>query len=303
MLYFAAIGFVATAAILQSGLDLSTIGSCRAAVYVCLVFYCGSKVLVQLFLVERAHAVRYHLKRRRRDWIWVASLAVIVLGFGSIAGIAFAYPIVDLAATDHKCRIGVPGKVTIPLITYEILINLALTGVFVALLRPLLTFRKSQKIPKNQPLDGHENPRRESSSADGERLPPKPTDLELASSSTHSAHAAPSPSFKSLKALVCKSLVGAVVMLLTTVINLGLLVRWNGHEEGWLCFTLCTLDGGFAVTALHGMILTFSQLRGRLPWCTTSPWIEKGTRAARSRWIAETRTGELYALSDRGCVL
>lgn len=282
MLYFAAIGFVATAAILQSGLDLSTIGSCRAAVYVCLVFYCGSKVLVQLFLVERAHAVRYHLKRRRRDWIWVASLAVIILGFGSIAGIAFAYPIVDLAATDHKCRIGVPEKVTIPLITYEILINLALTGVFVALLRPLLTFRRSQKIPKIQQIDGHQSPRHEPSSAnEDDCLPPKPTDLELASPSTHSALAAPSPSFRSLKALVCKSLVGAVVMLLTTVINLGLLVRWDGHEEGWLCFTLCTLDGGFAVTTLQVMILTCSQLRGRLPWCITSLWIEEGTRAAK----------------------
>lgn len=245
MLYFAAIAYVATAAILQSGLDLSTIGSCRAAVYVCLVFYCGSKVLVQLFLVERAHAVRYHLKRRCRDWIWVISLAIIILGFGSIAGIAFVYPIADLAHSDHRCRIGVPAKVTIPLITYEILINLALTGVFVALLRPLLMFRRSHKFPDNQPRDDDESPRRENDAGHEN----KDASIELTVSNTQAVHVTLDPSVKSLKALVYKSLVGGVVMLLTTVINLGLLARWNGHEEGWLCFTLCTLDGKFAMVS------------------------------------------------------
>ena len=72
MLYGCAVSFVLTAAVLESGLDLRTLGSCRAAIYICLVFYVGSKVLVQIFLVERAHAVRYMHKRRRDDWLWYA---------------------------------------------------------------------------------------------------------------------------------------------------------------------------------------------------------------------------------------
>ncbi|KAM0719354.1 hypothetical protein Q7P37_005259 [Cladosporium fusiforme] len=251
MLYFAAISYVATAAILQSGLDLSTIGSCRAAVYVCLVFYCGSKVLVQLFLVERAHAVRYHLKRRRRDFIWVVSLAVIVLGFGSIAGIAFAYPIVELAPTDHRCRIGVPLKVTVPLIAYEVSINLALTGVFIALLRPLLMFRKSQQAP-NIAIVGIESSQREASTIHEDiSASPKESSIEVATSTLHAVHTHSSPSAKSLRVLVYKSIAGAALMLLTTIINLGLLVRWKGHEEGWLCFTLCTLDATLSVAVVH----------------------------------------------------
>lgn len=65
-----AILYVLAAAILESGLDLQTAPSCRAAIYVCLIFYVGCKVCAQLFLTERAHAARYMLKRRWEDWVW-----------------------------------------------------------------------------------------------------------------------------------------------------------------------------------------------------------------------------------------
>lgn len=238
MLYFAAIGFVASTAILQSGLDLSTIGSCRAAIYTCLVFYVGSKVLIQLFLVERAHAIRFRLKRRRQDWLWLVSVAIIVIGFGSIAGIAFAYPISHLASKDRRCRIGVPPKVTVPLITYDILINAALTGVFVALLRPLLKFRTSRKLPFYHAAAATELPVRE----DSRRLAEH--GIELTQSVRHSAsHTAIDTAVKSMKLLVYKSLVGSIAMLIPTMVNIGLLLKWEGQEQGWLCFTLCTLDG------------------------------------------------------------
>lgn len=243
-LYFASIAFVATAAILQSGLDLSTIGSCRAAIYVCLVFYVGSKVLVQLFLVERAHAVRCRLKRRRHDWIWLVSVAIIVLGFGSIAGLAFAEPIADLAVSDKKCRIGVPAKVTVPLIVYDILINVALTGVFVALLKPLLAFGRLRQYPQLRPTTHQTDCRSEAGAAHkGIHIAANEPDIEQTCSNAHAAHASIESSDRTLRILVYKSLVGAVAMLIPTIVNLGLLFRWRGEEQGWLCFTLCTLDG------------------------------------------------------------
>ena len=244
LLYFFAITYVATAAILQSGLDLSTLASCRAAIYVCLVFYVGSKVLVQLFLVERAHAVRYRLKRRQQDWVWVASVAIIIVGFGGIAGLAFAYPIADIAE-DNKCRIGVPTKVTLPLLVYDILINVALTGVFIALLRPLLAFQSFHKSLAKHQDDGHAKSHAMVSIAgQGGRVPSTDSSVELATSSvrTGQPHAG-DPSVCSLRILIYKSLAGAVAMLIPTIINLGLLFRWKGQEQGWLCFTLCTLDG------------------------------------------------------------
>lgn len=265
LLYFFAIAFVATAAILQSGLDLSTVASCRAAIYICLVFYVGSKVLVQLFLVERAHAVRYRLRRRRQDWIWLASVAIIVLGFGSIAGAAFAFPIANIA-DDNKCRIGVPTKVTVPLIAYDIFINAALTGVFVALLRPLLRFQKQRKAPDihlaNEPDSAPLEAQKSQAHTD---LPSTESEIELTASSSHSTPRGDKhPSVNSLKILVYKSLAGAVAITLPTVTNLGLLFRWKGQEQGWLCFTLCTLDGKQTIfTTLRTFLTSVSDLERR----------------------------------------
>lgn len=209
-----------------------------------MVFYVGSKVLVQLFLVERAHAVRYRLKRRRQDWVWLVSVGIIVLGFGTIAGVAFAYPFAEIG-DDFKCRIGVPTKVTVPLIMYDILINVALTAVFVVLLRPLLQFQEQQKVPGIHLAYGNDGtlvkiplPQLR------DHLPSTGSDVELATSTSHSTPRIDHhPSVNSLKILVYKSVAGAIAIMLPTVINLGLLFRWRGQEEGWLCFTLCTLDG------------------------------------------------------------
>lgn len=61
LLYLIGIAFIVIAAILESGLDLHTLPSCRAAIYVCLFFYVGSKICVQLFLIERVHVIRSKL--------------------------------------------------------------------------------------------------------------------------------------------------------------------------------------------------------------------------------------------------
>jgi hypothetical protein len=188
--------------------------------------------------------VRYRLKRRRHDWIWLASVAIIILGFGSIAGVAFAFPIADIV-DDHKCRIGVPTKVTVPLITYDIMINAALTGVFVAMLRPLLRFQEQQKAPDIHLDTEHDNSRPETHKFQiHAHAPSTESEIELTASTSHSTPRSDThPSVNSLKKLVYRSLTGAVAITVPTVINLGLLFRWKGHEQGWLCFTLCTLDG------------------------------------------------------------
>ena len=176
--------------------------------------------------------------------MWLVSVGIIVLGFGTIAGVAFAYPFAEIG-DDFKCRIGVPTKVTVPLIMYDILINVALTAVFVVLLRPLLQFQEQQKVPGIHLADGNDGtlvkipvPQLR------DHLPSTGSDVELATSTSHpTPRIDHHPSVDSLKILVYKSVAGAIAIMLPTVINLGLLFRWRGQEEGWLCFTLCTLDG------------------------------------------------------------
>lgn len=203
--------------------------------------------------MERAHAVRYRLKRRRQDWVWLISVAIIVLGFGSIAGVAFAYPFAKIG-DDQKCRIGVPTKVTVPLIMYDILINAALTAVFVVLLRPLLRFQEQQKSHGVHLADDHDKTQIKTQEPQLQNhLPSTESEIELtASTSQPTPRIDTHPSVHSLKTLVYKSLAGAVAIMLPTVINLGLLFRWKGQEQGWLCFTLCTLDGNLPFRMISG---------------------------------------------------
>ena len=93
-----------------------------------------------IFLVERAHALRIPYLRRAHDWIWLERMIVVASGFGTITVFAFIYPLTDLSTTDGKCRIGLPLKVSIPLLSLDIIINLALIGAFIYLLQPLLNF-------------------------------------------------------------------------------------------------------------------------------------------------------------------
>ena len=238
-----------SAAILESGLNLSTVSSCKAAIYLCLTFYVGSKVCVQMFLVERAHAIRYKLKRRSDDVIWIVSMLIVAIGFGTIAVFAFMYPIADIAKSDGQCRIGLPLKVTVPLLTYDITINAALTAVFVALLRPLLklrnpsTAREVIAAPAHHTGHHFKHAAQQFTSHFGGNNSVT-SDIELQErSQLPPRDVIINPNVKALKNLVYKSLGGAVVVLIPTIVNLGLLYRWRGEEQGWLCFTICTVDG------------------------------------------------------------
>lgn len=183
--------------------------------------------------MERAHAVRYRLKRRREDRVWLAFVAIIVLGFGSITGVAFAYPVANLTQ-DEKCRIGSPTKVTLPLLVYDILINVGLTVVFVALLQPLLAFPKLWHLPDTHPLENSDTGKdhvEDSRLQDHGKALSAQSSLEPTAANSHSvSRTSKDPNVNSLRVLVYKSLGGAVAIVIPTIVNLGLLFRWNGQE-------------------------------------------------------------------------
>lgn len=238
-LYILAILFISSTAILESGLDLETHGSCRAAIYLCLLQYVAAKVIMQMFLVERAHAVRaYHL-RRIDDSLWVVGMLVIGFGFGSIAVVAFIFPMAELSRQDGKCRIGLPLKVTVPLLTYDILINAGLTGVFIWLLRPLLRLNIQPTTPAKSSRPSTYVREASCASTDGAA-----SDIELARPMTPPpADAIYTRRLHTIRRLIIKSLIGGVLVLIPTAVNLGVLYRVRGREQGWLCFMACTLDG------------------------------------------------------------
>ncbi len=196
-----------------------------------------------IFLTERAHALRAPYLRRSRDWIWVLSMAVIALGFGSITVVAFMYPVVDISTIDGKCRIGLPIRATISLLVFDVFINCVLTAVFIHLLRPILRFGG--------------NLRTEASSVPVERSRFKSFLLRILLLKQRGGLAqelSSSPPLNNslldaVERLIWKSLIGACLVLLPTVVNLCLLYHLQGREQGWLCFTICMLDGKIARSA------------------------------------------------------
>lgn len=96
----------------------------------CLVFYVSAKVFLYLFLVERAHQLVATEIPRDRDPVYLTGIATVLFGFGALAVLSLLHQLTSLSKIDGKCRIGLPLVITIPLLSYDILINFALTFVF-----------------------------------------------------------------------------------------------------------------------------------------------------------------------------
>ena len=134
VIYFWGICFIISVASLRFGYQVRTQRACFASIILCLVFYVVDKVIIYLFLVERIHVVRSRRYTRLTDYWYMANIAIVILGFGSIAIFSFIFPVAEFS--DNKCRIGLPFKITLPLLVYDITINLYLTSHFLYFVRP-----------------------------------------------------------------------------------------------------------------------------------------------------------------------
>ncbi|KAF2226123.1 hypothetical protein BDZ85DRAFT_192214, partial [Elsinoe ampelina] len=224
-LYFMSAAFVFSAALLQTGLNIDDVGACNAAVYCCVVFYFISKGFIQLFLIERAHAIRAHKFFRRHDKIYIALLAAILVGFGSIMVAAMIWPIAEVSGIDGICRIGLPVAISGSIIAADMVINAALTGVFIWLLRPLA---------RNRTVSAGS-----SSGIMVHRRSYRPRDVIISRNANW------------IDKLILKSTIGTVLVILPTIANLGFLAHQGGRERAWICLTFCTVDVTWAVLILH----------------------------------------------------
>lgn len=185
------------------------------------MFYVVDKVIIYLFLVERIHVVRSRRHPRLTDYRYMTNLAIVILGFGSIAILSFVFPVAEFS--DNKCRIGLPFKITLPLLVYDITINLYLTSYFLYFVRPGIigdVVRQVRSIFCNQ-------------STGRDRAP-------------HHSVRLGTWRQDNLRKLAKRTLNGMCVMLLATTINLAILFYMSGHEEEWMCFMFCTLDGRYS---------------------------------------------------------
>lgn len=184
-----------------------------------------------IFLLERARIVRAPFVPRLKDFVWLLGMFIICGGFGAIAIVGYLSPVVELSKLDGRCRIGLPPRVSFPLLCFDVAINFVLTGVFFWLLRPVLDFRGFLKV----------------SAWLGDKFTSKvkksvrkrEVELESALEGT----SLKSAMNKNIKALLWKCLIGSTLVMLPTVANMTQFYIMNSRELGWVCLTICTFDG------------------------------------------------------------
>ncbi|KAH7357442.1 hypothetical protein BKA66DRAFT_574439 [Pyrenochaeta sp. MPI-SDFR-AT-0127] len=247
LLYFFSALFVLSAAVIESGLGLASFRVCRGAIILCLAFYVGSKVIMYLFLVERAHALRAPYVRRTRDWLWVIGTLTIAVVFGTIAVAGFVWPIANISKKDGRCRIGLPQYVTIPLLSFDVLINILLTLVFVFLLSPLI--RSGSHSTAAFPAS------RFTKCLGSLWRRPRPShSLDLRPANQVRA--------KKIERLLWRTFIGSCLVLIPTVGNMASLTSLKGRELGWVCLTICTFDVTWTVGVLHWLTVGSSDEEG-----------------------------------------
>ncbi|KAL5634148.1 hypothetical protein ACGC1H_006095 [Rhizoctonia solani] len=101
---------------------------CSIAIIMCLICYCINKGLVYLCLIERVRAVWSTSEQRWRSPIYLFCLSLLLPVIGTLTGLLI--PQATHYYSGH-CVIGISHPSSIFVITYDIFINLFLTGMFV----------------------------------------------------------------------------------------------------------------------------------------------------------------------------
>lgn len=167
--------------------------------------------------------------KRTRDWIWVAGFMLVSSGFTAIGVVAFMHPVAEISSIDGRCRIGIPRYTTIPLVSYDVGLNILLTLVFVYLLSPLIRSGKLsvKAFPASRLTTCFGNMCNRSKSR---------TSLIQANQSNQQM-------VKKIEKLLLRTFIGSILVMIPTVGNMAALSALEGRELGWLCLTSCTFDG------------------------------------------------------------
>ncbi|KAI0156069.1 hypothetical protein BJ166DRAFT_350269 [Pestalotiopsis sp. NC0098] len=143
--------FVFVTAILKQGVGLnSSFNVCSAGIIVCLCAYLSSKILIYLFLVEKAFVVRNGTKSRLKSKLYIFNSFGMLSVYAVVAIMNFIYRITRLE--NGVCVIGMKKISMIPLISFDLLVNIYLTTLFLIPLRCLYSFKDMPQTSCNARL-------------------------------------------------------------------------------------------------------------------------------------------------------
>jgi len=142
LIYCDSITFVSGTAILSNGFEVnSSMAMCQRAVLLCLGCYMTTKVLIYFFLVERVYIVRRSSKPRFRDRLYLFNTLGMLIPYCIVIVLNFYF---RFAIYENSgCRIGMKRVAMIPLIAFDILVNVYLTSLFLFPLRGLYSYKNN----------------------------------------------------------------------------------------------------------------------------------------------------------------
>ncbi|KAF6842319.1 hypothetical protein CMUS01_03210 [Colletotrichum musicola] len=148
LIYLDSYLFVFVTAVLQFALGVNTnIQICDGAILLCLVCYITTKVLIYLFLVEKAHIIRGATKPRLKSKLYIFNSFGMLGVYAVIAILNFIFRITRI--DDGQCYIGMQKVSMIPLISFDAVVNIYLTILFLIPLKSLYSFKNFPKTPAN----------------------------------------------------------------------------------------------------------------------------------------------------------
>ncbi|KAF7337129.1 hypothetical protein MVEN_02150900 [Mycena venus] len=130
--------FLFSSGILVFGVGLQLNGTaCAAGIYLCVLFYTSSKILIYSFLTEKVYIVWDTGRSRLRSSVFLICMGTLVL-YGAVIIAVIVGHIAQFRQGDGACVIGLKPTASLPLLSYDLFINFLLTTLF---LWPLLRSR------------------------------------------------------------------------------------------------------------------------------------------------------------------
>jgi len=225
-----------------NGVGLNTNGNtCKNSILVCIAFYITSKFLLYIFMHERAHAIRAAEYTRLQDKPYIITISIVSAGILAVMAYTLWSSMAQMGA-DNKCRIGLQPKVAGALLAFDLCINLWLTVLFVWQLMTFVKTRAEIQPPASlstftRHFIGVTSFKSASVPTSRPESPETSTfEMELVTSNS------PAGVIVSLEKLIKKSLIGLMLIVIPTSVNLIMFIVMNGMETGFECFLTCTLD-------------------------------------------------------------
>ncbi|KAH7155248.1 hypothetical protein B0J13DRAFT_221504 [Dactylonectria estremocensis] len=143
--------FVIVTTILQQvwGVN-SSYSMCHGAILLCLVCYVTTKIFIYVFLVEKAHIIRGTPKTRLQSKLYCFNSFGMLGLYGVVVILNFIFRIAKFE--NGVCIIGMRSISMIPLISFDAVVNIYLTILFLIPLKNLYSFKNMPKTPANERL-------------------------------------------------------------------------------------------------------------------------------------------------------